>query len=273
MSDPAADAPLDFSSPEGPATAPACASCKRPIADQYWSAGPAVLCQACKEALESGQVAAGGLVAGASRFSRALLFGLGGMLAGAAAWYGVAKLANIEAGIIAILLGFLVGKAVFVGSGHRGGRRYQVLAVILTYLGIGTAYAPFAVEGYLANEKAAADSAAAVHGADPAAPNRPVSELSPEELQQESKRLDSLVAAQDSHRAAQSRRNPVLAGVMLAGIALAGVLTLPVLALVGSFSVLSVLFYVLAIVQAWRTTRSARIEIAGPFRVGGAAPA
>ena len=69
--------------------------------------------------------------------------------------------ANIEAGLIALLLGFLVGKGVFAGSGRRGGRRYQFLAVTLTYLGIGVAYIPFALEGLRQSARASADSARA----------------------------------------------------------------------------------------------------------------
>jgi hypothetical protein len=269
----AGEQPLDFSAPtDQPSALPTCSSCKNAIPDQYWSVGPAILCEACRDAVERGQSVSTEVTARTGRFTRALLFGVGGMLAGATVWYAVAKLANIEAGLIAILLGFLVGKGVFAGSGKRGGRRYQVLAAILTYLGIGVAYVPFAVEGMVTAARAGRDSAAAVAKADSGA--KPVAELSGAELEAETNRLDSVLAA--GQAPAQPSEKPALLGVLtVLGIALVGVFTLPVLATIGGFpgSLISILIYGFAIMEAWKLTRAAKLVLTGPFRVGGAAPA
>ena len=46
-------------------------------------------------------------------------------------------------GLIAVLVGWMVGKAVLAGSGNRGGRAFQVMAVALTYCAIVMSNVPF----------------------------------------------------------------------------------------------------------------------------------
>ena len=272
------DEPLDFTAPGTEATAAVtCVACKRTITDQYWSAGGAVLCAGCRAAVEAGQQVAPDVMSRAARFGRAVMFGFGAMLIGSAIWYGVAKLLNLEIGLIAILLGFMVGRAVFMGSGNRGGRRYQLLAVFLTYLGIGVAYAPFAIEAMRDRALASADfSGTAVPSADgaPLATSKPAEALTAEEAATESRRLDSLLAAADSpttHTSGPARPNLFL----VAGVVLVGVLTLPVIVTVGGLpgSLISLLIYGFAILQAWRMTAAHTLSLEGPFQVGGAAPA
>jgi hypothetical protein len=264
--------PLDFHAAETGVATATCVACKEPITDQYWSAGDAVLCERCKTAVEQGQQVAPDAVSRAARFGRAALFGVAAMLVGAAVWYAVAKLANLEVGLIALLLGYLVGRAVFVGSGRRGGLRYQLLAVFLTYLGIGVAYAPFAYEGIRDSARAEADS---VRRADTARAlaERPASELAGDEAAQEAERLDSVIRSAEAS-AAQPRAG-VLTVVLGVTFILVGILTLPVIATVGGLpgSLISLLIYAFAILQAWRMTGAARLEITGPFKVGGTASA
>jgi hypothetical protein len=47
---------------------------------------------------------------------------------------------GVEIGIIAIAVGYMVGKAVRAGSRGLGGRPQQILAVLLTYFSITTSY-------------------------------------------------------------------------------------------------------------------------------------
>jgi hypothetical protein len=270
------DEPLDFTTPGSEATAAAtCAGCKRTITDQYWSAGGAVLCAGCRAAIEEGQQVAPDVMSRAARFGRAVMFGFGAMLIGSAIWYGVAKLLKLEIGLIAILLGFMVGRAVFLGSGNRGGRRYQLLAVFLTYLGIGVAYAPFAIEAMRDRAVASADSpGTAVPSADGAPPvtSPPAEALTAEEEATESRRLDSLLtAAERPATPAPIRPNPFV----VAGVVLAGVLALPVIVTVGGLpgSLIGLLIYGFAIFQAWRMTAAHRVSFEGPFQIGAGTPA
>jgi hypothetical protein len=138
------DSELRFDqSPEVGVAAPACARCAQAIESQYYEAGGSIICADCRTALQSeaGAGSAGG------RVSRALVYGLGGAFAGAALYYAILALTGYEIGLVAIAVGWLVGRAVQLGSRHRGGRVYQVLAVGLTYLAIVSTYIPFIFSG------------------------------------------------------------------------------------------------------------------------------
>ena len=63
----------------------------------------------------------------------ATALGLLAGLAGAAIWYAVRKITDYEIGLIAIVVGLMVGVAVRKGSKGRGGWFYQALAMTLTY--------------------------------------------------------------------------------------------------------------------------------------------
>src|SRR6185312_6446610 len=84
-------------------------------------------------------------------------------LIGAVIWFVIRRATQLEIGLVAILVGFLVGKAVRSGSGNRGGRGYQVLAVLITYCCIAANYMPDIIEAIFTQAKAshAADAAAA----------------------------------------------------------------------------------------------------------------
>ncbi len=146
MTDPAASPPgdplqFDAAVPrDGRRASATCAQCHAAIRTNYWEANGQVLCSSCKTALDAvhGPTAR----AGAGPMLRAALFGVGAALAGAAIYLAVAYFLNLEVGLIAILVGFMVGWAVRKGTRDRGGRRFQVLAVVLTYLAISVTYVP-----------------------------------------------------------------------------------------------------------------------------------
>lgn len=64
----------------------------------------------------------------------ASLFGMGAGLAAALIWYGIVVTTKYELGIIAILVGWLVGKAVTIGAGKKRGTQLQLLSVGITLL-------------------------------------------------------------------------------------------------------------------------------------------
>jgi hypothetical protein len=76
------------------------------------------------------------------RLFRALVFGFIAGLGGAGIWFAVRKLTGYEVGLIAIVVGLMVGGAVRAGSRGRGGIGYQILAVLLTYFSICANYMP-----------------------------------------------------------------------------------------------------------------------------------
>lgn len=113
-----------------------CTRCNRRIADAYFTLAADVLCASCAGAAAA--ALRGGSAAG--RVVRAVFLGgiAGGI--GAGIYYGVAALTGYEIGLVALVVGFLVGMAVRIGSRARGGWFYQLLAVGLTYVAIGVSY-------------------------------------------------------------------------------------------------------------------------------------
>jgi hypothetical protein len=135
---------LQFDTAEPSATATtdrSCTGCRRPIQGEYHMANMQVVCTPCRGVLEAGPQ---GTRTG--RLGRALLFGTGAAVAGGLLYLVVATVTGYVIGLIAILVGWMVGRAVSVGSEHRGGWPYQVMAVGLTYLAISATYVPQVVE-------------------------------------------------------------------------------------------------------------------------------
>ena len=263
----------ESSAQSGPTT---CSRCQTPLTE-YWAVDGEVVCENCKDELlaETGDPAGG-----TGRFFKALGLGLLGMLGGAAVWYAVAKLANLEIGIIAILLGFLVGKGIMMGSGNRGGLGYQLLAVAITYLGIGVAMAPFAAEALMDESSYAIDSLQAgldslpdmiEEGADS---TPPAIEKVGKDAEMSDSALDAELAAIDSAIAAGPKGEaepPIPTGLML-GIGLiaifVGILALPVLSIMGGGSIIGLIIYGIALYQAWKITGKVEKVVSGPHPVG-----
>jgi hypothetical protein len=124
---------------EGPAPAAlACAFCHKPLTGQYWQVSARPACDHCRSSI------ARELDSSRSRasFLRAIAYGTLAALAGCIGWIAIEKLFHVQIGFVAIGVGYLVGKAVRKGSGGLGGRRYQVLALALTYAAIALASLP-----------------------------------------------------------------------------------------------------------------------------------
>ncbi len=131
----------------------ACAVCTNPLAGSYFTINGHPACADCAAGFEARFTGGSGFV----RLMKSTLFGLLGGLVGAALYYGVAKIAGYELALIAIATGWLTGKGVSLGNGHRGGRLYQVLAVLLTWAAIAASFVPFIDEAILAEEVVAAE--------------------------------------------------------------------------------------------------------------------
>jgi hypothetical protein len=69
-------------------------------------------------------------------FGRAILFGIGGAIAGAACFALFVGLTHFNIGYLSILIAYLVAKTMTMGSRGQGGLAYQITAVLLTYLAV-----------------------------------------------------------------------------------------------------------------------------------------
>ncbi|HEX7939591.1 MAG TPA: hypothetical protein VF483_11440 [Gemmatimonadaceae bacterium] len=245
--------PLQFEKVEGAHT-PAgmtCAYCGSAIAASYYDVNGKHACLSCKMRAERASQPAEGWVP----FAKAFLFGGAACLLGAAIYYGVAALLNLEIGLVAILIGYLVGAGVRKGTQGVGGRRYQVLALVLTYFSIGLAYAPFALKDAL-NSKS-----------------------TPPAVATDSPKADS-ADVDPSAAITPPPKSPKSAGALAGALALVfggGILmvfALPILSIVGDLpgGLISAAIIGFGMRQAWRMTAARIVTITGPYRVGGSAP-
>jgi len=76
---------------------------------------------------------------------------------GMAGYAGFTILTGIYVGYVSLAVGWLVGKAIMLGSKGIGGRRYQIAAVILTYAAVSLAAVPIAIS-YQSKEKSQSES-------------------------------------------------------------------------------------------------------------------
>jgi hypothetical protein len=133
---------LQFDRAEKPVADAACTTCKRPLGATYYQANGVVICELCRAAIEAEWNAG----TTASRFLRALGWGLGAAALGAVVYFAFPLITGFQLSLIAIGVGYVVGRAVRKGSGGRGGPAYQALAVFLTYTAIVFSYGLFIVK-------------------------------------------------------------------------------------------------------------------------------
>ena len=123
------DLQFDRAEPSTPTpSATSCVVCKQPGQDTYYEVNGKVVCPSCRAKLET-HTATGS-------FANSLLLGFGAAVLGAAIYFAIELFTGYEFGLVAIVVGLLVGTAVRKGSKGRGGWRYQALAIGLTYLSV-----------------------------------------------------------------------------------------------------------------------------------------
>jgi hypothetical protein len=232
-------------------TAVTCAVCGKSVGDEYFTANGKPICANCRQVVTT----AAATPRSVGPLLLAALFGFGASVAGAAIYYAVIAITNLEIGIVAIVIGYMVGWAVRKGAGGRGGRRFQILALALTYWAVGLAYAPLAYKEVVKNKVSSSaqfDSTATNQStigerlgdsAQAAAPGGTSG------VKDEVRSRDALVA---------------LGGLFLL------IFALPVMSVVGSmpFGLLSALIIFIGLRQAWHMTGAHQLEISGPYKVG-----
>ena len=102
-------------------------------------------------------------------FIRGLLFGIGAAVLGFALYVAFALTTGLLIGFVSLAVGYLVGKAIVLGSRGVGGRRYQIAAVLLTYMAVSLAAVPIALSVHMKHHDAQQHSQASGPGAAPAA--------------------------------------------------------------------------------------------------------
>jgi hypothetical protein len=230
--DPAGFGGLQFQTAEPlPAASqgPACVACKQAVVKTYYHAQGAVVCETCAQRIQSGQQAPPPL-----SLARAVFYGAGAALAGCVLYAAVAILFKLEIGLIAIVVGVMVGKAVRHASNGMGGRPQQILAVLLTYFAISTSYLVVFIYHSVANPQSVQQRVATKIGSSPA----PVRESKP-----------------------PSFGTAVVVLLLIAAAA-------PFLALTQGASALISLFIIfIGLQRAWKLTGRSDILVMGPYEL------
>jgi hypothetical protein len=121
-----------------------CKACARKISGPYYRVNGVPACASCAQRLKE-QLPQDSHQA----FVRAVLLGIGGAVVGFGIYVAFALSTGWMVGYISLLVGYLVGKAMAFGSGGVGGRRYQVVAVLLTYMAVSLAAVPIAISQHM----------------------------------------------------------------------------------------------------------------------------
>ena len=231
MPEPSAAPAVQFTKAEyadSAAATVACVLCQQSLSDRYFEVNGQTTCPACTEQIQQ----AHGVTPGVGGFARAVVAGVGAGVAGALLYYGVLALTGYEFGLIAVVVGFLVGRAVRWGSSDRGGALYQTLAVVLTYLAIVTCYVPFILDGLRQSAQQQETAGASAPQAAPAAEDAP-----------------------------PTGRDMALFFLIFGGIVLAS----PFLA--GFGNIIGWLIIGFALFEAWRINRRVDVTVTGPDEV------
>ena len=252
------------SSPDSSAPAVACAACHTSIDTEYYQINGSAFCDRCRQEI----LAMAETPRGIAPLLTAGLYGLGAGIVGAAIYYGVIAITNFEIGLVAILIGYMVGYAIRKGARGRGGRRFQVLAVALTYASVALAYAPLAVKGALEADQTAQEAPVSPGTASTGSTGTTTVAGVPIETRGLPRQSGEAATAGAEEPSPPAEGSLLLATVFLLGI----VAILPVLVVAGSFpsGLISALIIFFGMRQAWTMTGAPSLEVAGPYRVGSA---
>lgn len=229
-----------------------CTGCGRPIDDVYYEVNGEVRCGVCCERMEAAR--RGGSRAG--RVVRATIFGGLAGAVGAGIYYAVAALTGYEIGLVALLVGLLVGGAVRLGAHARGGWFYQCLAMFLTYAAIGVSYSFFVMQ-------AIAEDPSLLEPNMPAASTAPATgETGAGASAVESRSVEDPNKPLEDLSAGQALVGLGLALVLMLFVALA----LPIL--VGIDAPFALLILGIALYEAWKINKRQPLQITGPYSIG-----
>lgn len=136
---------------------PVCCTCQQPATPEYHQFRGRMFCTNCRLQIEQSMLR----LRESGSLARAFVYGLGAAALGSLLFYAVSAITGYQLGLIAVVVGWLVGKAVRKGSASVGGLPYQALAVSLTYISIVSSYIPGLLQGL--SQRAGEAPAQAVH--------------------------------------------------------------------------------------------------------------
>jgi hypothetical protein len=208
-----------------------CSVCGNLLPDTYYVVNGHIVCDKCRRGVEADWNRGGS----AGRFGKALGLGILATIACSLLWYAVLKATDSQWGILAVVVGLVIGGAVRKGSNNRGGWRYQALAIFLTYTAIVSSYVPIIIEGMR-------EQSAEVTKASPAA--------------------DSTVSATTADASTTTEKIGPLGFIV-------GMLLLVAILYATPFftGLIGILIIGFALYEAWKLNRRAELRVSGPHQV------
>ena len=229
----------------------ACSLCSGALGDRYFQVNGQTACAGCCERLKA--AATGSPL---KRGMVSVMAGAAAAVAGSILYYAILAMTGYEFGLIAVVIGFMVGKAVSWGSDARGGWLYQTMAIALTYLAIVSAYVPVIIA-----ELSKPDRAEQAVAADAA----PVAVAATVDAQPVAVQP---VAAQVVDEAPAKRAT--LGRALLALVLLfAFMCATPFLA--GVSNIMGLVIIAIGLYEAWKLNRRRELVISGPHMIAAAA--
>jgi hypothetical protein len=223
-----------------------CKTCGTPISGQYFLVNGVITCWDCAQKTEA-SVPQDSHAA----FSRGILFGIGGAILGLILYSVVGIVTGLEIGYVSLAVGYIVGRALLLGTSGVGGRRHQIAAAMLTYAAVSMSAVPmyiWSMQQDRSEKPAISSSETAPVDAEAAA--EPEEEVAVEETTADS--------------AAANESSPGLVGslIFMAVLGLAS----PILGLMSPLNgLIGLVILFVGIRIAWTMTAGNAVEIAGPF--------
>ncbi len=237
-------ATAEYAAPGGSDT---CKSCNRPVAGSYYRVNGTLACSTCVSQLQS-QIPRDSH----SAFVRGMIFGVGGAILGLILYSSFGIITGLAIGYLSLAVGYIVGKAIRMGSGGVGGRRYQMAALALTYFAVSMSAVPIGIYESIKDAKAKAPHASS-SASGPA----------------NSGKVDSGAdgsASPEAKAVANDEKPGVGVGKLLGTLLFYG-LASPFLELQNPVNgALGIVILLVGIRIAWRLTGAPKIDIIGPFQ-------
>lgn len=242
-----------------PSSADSCQVCRQPITGMFYRANNAMVCGGCAERVKREMPQDNH-----AAFVRAVLFGLGGFAVGLVLFAGFEIATGISIGYLALAVGWIVGKAMMLGSKGVGGRRYQIAAVLLTYAAVSMASIPVAIH-YMKK----GNSRQAQTQQEPSQQAQPAQQSAQDQANQAGEQKQESSSAKDN-----SGKPGMSLAAALGTLAMLG-LASPFLELQDGFSgVIGLVILFVGIRFAWKMTAArGNVVVTGPFEKSAAAGA
>src|SRR5215468_10206964 len=230
-----------------------CRACNQTISGEYYRINGVQACTNCTDKLKA-QVPKDSHAA----FVRGILFGVGGAIVGLIVYSAFGIITGLMIGYVSLAVGWLVGKAIKMGSKGVGGRRYQIVALVFTYAAVSLSAIPIGISQFVKSEKnkvvtskQPTPNASIQNGADGSQPDAGTGETS----------------------TAPEPKKKVSVGAAIGALLVAG-LASPFLELGDEpGGIIGLIILIVGLNIAWKLTAAPKLEILGPFKANAPAPA